>query len=64
MFREITTAYSEKYMKHINTLSGQNSVFLNVKAGCIYCGIFAQSKNCGARETSIANEQLWNNIRF
>jgi hypothetical protein len=29
-----------------------------------YCGIFAQSKNCGARETAVANEWLWNNFRF
>jgi hypothetical protein len=29
-----------------------------------YCGIFAQSKNCGARETAADNEWLWNNIRF
>jgi hypothetical protein len=29
-----------------------------------YIGIFAQSKNYGARETADANEQLWNNIRF
>jgi hypothetical protein len=26
--------------------------------------IFAQSKNCGARETAVAGERLWNNIRF
>jgi hypothetical protein len=28
------------------------------------CGIFAQNKNCGARETAITGEQLRNNIRF
>jgi hypothetical protein len=29
-----------------------------------YCGIFAPSKNCGARETDIASERLWNNSRL
>jgi hypothetical protein len=29
-----------------------------------YCGIFAQGKNCGARETGVASEWLWNNICF
>jgi hypothetical protein len=29
-----------------------------------YFATFAQSKNCGARETATASEQLWNNIRF
>jgi hypothetical protein len=29
-----------------------------------YCGIFAQSKNCGARETAVASKRLWNNISF
>jgi hypothetical protein len=33
---------------------------MNIK----YCGIFAQSKNCGARETAVARERLWDNIRF
>jgi hypothetical protein len=27
-----------------------------------YCGIFAQSKNCEARETAIFSERFWNNI--
>jgi hypothetical protein len=26
--------------------------------------IFAQSKNCGDRETAVASERLWNNIQF
>jgi hypothetical protein len=26
--------------------------------------IFAQSKNCGAKETAFASERLWNKIRF
>jgi hypothetical protein len=29
-----------------------------------YCGMFVRSKNCGARETAVASERLWNNIRF
>jgi hypothetical protein len=29
-----------------------------------YCGMFAQSKKCGARETVIDSGLLWNNIRF
>jgi hypothetical protein len=29
-----------------------------------HCGIFAQTKNCGARETAVADERLWNNFRF
>jgi hypothetical protein len=29
-----------------------------------YCGMFAQSKNCEARETAVASERLSNNIRF
>jgi hypothetical protein len=30
----------------------------------LYCSVFAQSKNCGVRGTDVANERLWNNIRF
>jgi hypothetical protein len=29
-----------------------------------YFGLFAQSKHCGARETAVASERLWNNVRF
>jgi hypothetical protein len=29
-----------------------------------YCGIFAQSKNCGAKEITFTSERLWNNISF
>jgi hypothetical protein len=29
-----------------------------------YCGMFAQSKNCKARETAVASKRLSNNIRF
>jgi hypothetical protein len=29
----------------------------------IYCGTFAENKNYGARETAVASERLWNNIR-
>jgi hypothetical protein len=29
-----------------------------------YWGIFAQSKKSGARETAVASERLWNDIRF
>jgi hypothetical protein len=25
---------------------------------CTYCGILAQSKNCGARETAVASQRL------
>jgi hypothetical protein len=27
-----------------------------------YCGIFAQSKNCGARETAVARERLGKHV--
>jgi hypothetical protein len=30
----------------------------------LYCGIFAQSKNWGAREIEVTSEQLRNNTRF
>jgi hypothetical protein len=36
-----------------------NSQYVN---SFIYCGIFAQSKNCGARETAVASERLWKNV--
>jgi hypothetical protein len=29
-----------------------------------WCGIFAWSINCGARETAVGSKQLWNNICF
>jgi hypothetical protein len=32
IFREINAVYYKKYKKHINTISGQNAEFLNVKA--------------------------------
>jgi hypothetical protein len=29
-----------------------------------YCGIYAQSNNCGARETAVASGRLWKNHSF
>jgi hypothetical protein len=29
-----------------------------------YCGIFAQSKNCGVRETAVARERLCKHARY
>jgi hypothetical protein len=31
---------------------------------CLYCGIFAQSKYFGVRETADVSEWLWNNVHF
>jgi hypothetical protein len=36
LFREIIAVYCENHTEHINTLYGQNAVFVNVKAGGIY----------------------------
>lgn len=36
LFREIITLYWENHIEHIHTLFGQNIMFLNVKASCIY----------------------------
>jgi hypothetical protein len=33
-------------------------VYLTFETSLMYCGIFAQSKNCGARETAVARERL------
>jgi hypothetical protein len=35
MYREIITAYSENYTKHINTLYGQYAVFFNFMRSAI-----------------------------
>ena len=35
MYREIIAVCSEVYTKHVNTLCGQNTEFLKVKAGGI-----------------------------
>jgi len=33
MYREIIAVCSENHTKHINTMCGQNTEFMNVKAG-------------------------------
>jgi hypothetical protein len=36
LYREIIAVFSEIHTKHINTLCGQNTEFVNVKAGGTY----------------------------
>ena len=36
LYKEIITVFSQIHTKHINTLCGQNTEFLNVKAGGTY----------------------------
>jgi hypothetical protein len=46
-------------------ISSSLSRFLTILSHfSLYCGIFAQSKKCGARKTAVASERLSNNIRF
>jgi hypothetical protein len=45
-----TAVYAERY----------NTTLLNGQ----YSGIFAQSKDCGAKETAVGSEWLWNKIHF
>jgi hypothetical protein len=48
------------YMKTDITYGTPSVVSVNNK----YCGIFAESKKCGARETAVASKRFWDNIHF
>jgi hypothetical protein len=59
LFRDGISICCENNTGHINTLCGQNvDLLYYVKAGGTYCGLFAQSKKCGAREIAFASERL------
>jgi hypothetical protein len=55
------------YWKVLHQKSLTNLIFVQIRQACninTYCGIFAQIKNWGARETVIAGQRLDNTQKY
>jgi hypothetical protein len=55
MHKEMLHRMHGQVRTSVNLPAGSN---VDVHMAFLYCGIYAQSKNCEARETAIASERL------